>query len=127
MCCNLKMLLLAIVLFVLHAASAIEYSNSTALMVMDEKFHGMPVYYKTNFPVHMNSLQMRNHIRSILEPLTPYIMDGKSDTRLSRVRRQAPQFFGQLPPLNPPPEIIQVEEYKLPFIVAAQIGDYNFR
>lgn len=53
--------------------------------------------------------------------------DGKGDTRVStRVRRQAP-FAGQLPVLIPPPEIIQVEEYKLPFIVAAQIGDYNFR
>lgn len=131
MWCNLRMLLLVVVLSVLHAASAINYSNSTDLMVIDEKFHGMPVYYKANFPVHMNSEQMRNHVRSILEPLTPYIMGSKDDTRVSRVRRQVPldgsQFLGQLPPLNPPPVIIQVEEYKLPFIVGAQIGDYSFK
>lgn len=116
----MSMLLLTTLLVTLQNVSALIYSNSTALMhVPDEQFYGMPVYFKSNYPAKhfYSALQMKAHIHEILAPLTPYILS--SDTRVAQRR----QDYGQI---NGVPTIIELHELKLPFIAAAQIGDYTF-
>lgn len=58
-----------VLLSLIYSTNAIELSNSTALMVPDEVFHGVPVFYKSNIDLHMDNRQKRDHIHRILEPL----------------------------------------------------------
>lgn len=61
---------------------------------------------------------MRDHIQRILKPLTPYIVSD--DVKLFAKRRQD----GGIP--QGPENVVQLEQYDLPFIAAAQIGTYTF-
>lgn len=113
------MLLLTTILFTVHSTSA-GYSNSTALTSLpDDSFHGMPVYFKSNLPIKSlhNKEHMRDHIQRILKPLTPYILS--EDVKLFAQRRQDGGANG-------PESVVQLEQYDLPFIAAAQIGAYTF-
>lgn len=123
MWCSLKfqMLLLTTLLFTVHKTSAVIYSNSTALLnVPDDSFYGMPVYFKSNVPFKSfySKERMRDHIQRILKPLTPYIVSD--DVKLFAKRRQD----GGIP--QGPENVVQLEQYDLPFIAAAQIGTYTF-
>lgn len=122
MWCNFKldMLLLTTLLFTVHKTSALIYSNATALSFLpDDSFHGMPVYFKSNLPLKSlyNKERMREHIRRILKPLTPYILS--EDVKLYAQRRGDKGGYDH-------ETIVQLEQYDLPFIAAAQIGAYTF-
>lgn len=119
MWCNstFNMLLLTIVLFTsFNCARAVIYSNSTALTsVPDDVFFGMPVYFKSNMPIKAlySKERMRDHINRILTPLAPFIMNG--NTRIAQRRQDGGDGT-----------VVQLEQYDLPFIAAAQIGTYTF-
>lgn len=125
MWCNLKfqMLFLTALLFTVNKTCAVIYSNSTALLtVPDDSFHGMPVYFKSNLPIKSlrTREQIRDHIQRILKPLTPFIIS--EDVKLYAQRRQDGGTRDSLRSET----IVQLEQYDLPFIAAAQIGTYTF-
>lgn len=143
MWCNSKYLLLlsttTIFLFTLLPQSqAVIYSNSTALApVPDCTFHGLPVYFKSNVMIKSlkNKERMREHIERILQPLSQYILS--EDVKVYRPKRYSDSGSadlggsingggGGLGGANGPESIVQVEQYDLPFIAAAQIGAYTF-
>lgn len=125
MWCNLRdrVFVLLIVLLSLQLANACCGSNSTALIPLgaDDHFFGMPVYYKSNMPIKKfySKAQMENHIQQILKPLSPFIMGRNSRNSRAIQRRQDTQ-------IGTVPTIVELYEYKFPYIAAAQIGDYTF-
>lgn len=85
----------------------------------DDLFHGMPVYYKnTAIKKFYTQPQMSNHIQQILAPLSPFILSN--DNRIAQ-RRQDNTQIGAVGPT-----IVELYEYNLYHIQAAQIGDYIF-
>lgn len=83
---------------------------------------------------------MHEHIQRILQPLTQYIMSD--DVKVYRPKRYADRGSADLGGsidgggfggggfggggANGPESVVQVEQYDLPFIAAAQIGAYTF-
>lgn len=71
---------------------------------------------------------MHEHIQRILRPLAQYILS--EDVKLYGPHRRQDGFggFGGVNGLGGPltESIVQVEQYDLPFIAAAQIGSYTF-
>lgn len=128
MWCNLrdKFLVLLIVLLSLQLANACCSSNSTALIPLgaDDVFFGMPVYYKSNMPIKKfySKSQMENHIQQILKPLSPFIMgrDSRNNRNTRAIQRRQDTQVGTVP------TIVELYEFKFPYIAAAQIGDYTF-
>lgn len=116
----------------LPQCQAVIYSNSTALLpVPDDTFHGLPVFFKSNIMIKsLNSKEkMREHINRILQPLAQYILSD--DVKVYGPKRRRSADFGSddlSGPINAdgPQSIVQVEQYDLPFIAAAQIGAYTF-
>lgn len=104
-----------------HQSQAVIYSNSTGLEpIPDDTFCGMPVYFKSNIMIKSlnNKEHMHEHIQRILRPLAQYILS--EDVKLYGPHRRQDGGGGQTD------SIVQVEQYDLPFIAAAQIGDYTF-
>lgn len=144
MWCNSKcvMLLLTTTIFVfaiLPESQAVIYSNSSILEpVPDDTFCGLPVYFKSNIMIKSltDKDRMREHIQRILRPLAQYIVSD--DVKFYGPKRRSDNGFGpesgsadlsgpiDSNNINGQQSIVQLEQFDLPFIQAAQIGAYTF-
>lgn len=127
---------------VLPKSQAVIYSNSTGLEPNpDDTFCGLPVYFKSNTMIKslQNKDRMHEHIQRILRPLAQYILS--EDVKVYGPQRRADYYggvggasslggnFGGIGGAignGGPESVVQVEQYDLPFISAAQIGTYTY-